>query len=60
MEAGKIKASNVEKYRVKNELTWRELNDGKTLQFILTEINSSFGHLGGVGIKENGVIKLVK
>lgn len=49
MEAGNIKVSDIEKYRVKNNLTWHELNDGKTVQLVPSEINSSFGHLGGVG-----------
>ena len=49
MEAGKIKVSDVEKYRVKNKLTWHELNDTKTMQLIPAEINATFGHLGGVG-----------
>lgn len=34
---------------MKNNLTWHELNDGRTLQRVPSEINSSFGHLGGVG-----------
>ncbi len=49
MEAGNIKLKDIEKYRVKNKLTWHELNDTKTLQLVPSEINSSFGHLGGVG-----------
>ncbi len=49
MEPGNIKPSDIEKYRVKNNLTWHELNDCKTIQLVPSEINSSFGHLGGVG-----------
>lgn len=29
--------------------TWHELNDVKTMQLVPTEINSEFGHPGGVG-----------
>ena len=57
MEAGNIKASDIEKYRVKNDLTWHELNDGRTLQLVPTKINSSFGHLGGVGEINAGIYK---
>ncbi|MFJ8524122.1 MULTISPECIES: HNH endonuclease [Bacillus cereus group] len=49
MEAGGITAKDIEKYRVKNKLTWHELNDGVTIQLVPTEINAKFGHLGGVG-----------
>ncbi|HDR3889985.1 TPA: HNH endonuclease [Bacillus cereus] len=49
MEAGGITAKDIEKYRVKNKLTWHELNDGITIQLVPTEINAKFGHLGGVG-----------
>lgn len=57
MEAGNIKVSDIEKYRVKNNLTWHELNDGRTLQLVPSEINSSFGHLGGVGEINAGLYK---
>ncbi|WP_340024263.1 HNH endonuclease [Paenibacillus sp. FSL K6-1096] len=49
MKAGSIKRSDVAKYRNRNGLTWHELNDVKTLQLVPTEINDTFGHLGGVG-----------
>ncbi|MED4461271.1 T7SS effector LXG polymorphic toxin [Metabacillus fastidiosus] len=49
MESGRITAKDIEKYRVKNQLTWHELNDGVTMQLVPTEINAKFGHLGGVG-----------
>ncbi|MEM5601428.1 HNH endonuclease [Bacillus cereus] len=49
MEAGGITAKDIEKYLVKNKLTWHELNDGVTIQLVPTEINAKFGHLGGVG-----------
>ncbi|KYC86307.1 MULTISPECIES: HNH endonuclease [Heyndrickxia] len=48
MESGGIRAKDIEKYRVKNNLTWHELNDGVTMQLVPTEINAKFGHLGGV------------
>ncbi|MBC6309881.1 HNH endonuclease [Listeria sp. FSL L7-1582] len=58
MEAGNIKPKDIEKYRVKNKLTWHELNDTKTMQLVPSEINRSFGHLGGVGeINAGAVIK---
>ncbi|MGG1844052.1 HNH endonuclease [Brevibacillus agri] len=49
MEAGGIKARDIERYRERNKLTWHELNDVKTIQLVPTKINSTFGHLGGVG-----------
>ncbi|WP_234703379.1 HNH endonuclease [Metabacillus indicus] len=49
MESGGITAKDIERYRVKNKLTWHELNDGVTMQLVPTEINAHFGHLGGVG-----------
>ncbi|MCL9659569.1 HNH endonuclease [Paenibacillus hunanensis] len=49
MESGKVTAKDIEKYRDKNKLTWHELNDGSTMQLVPTKINSTFGHLGGVG-----------
>lgn len=39
----------IAKYRSDNGLTWHELNNMKTMQLVPTEINSSWGHLGGVG-----------
>ena len=32
LEAGDINPKDIEKYRVKNNLTWHELNDTKTMQ----------------------------
>ena len=49
MEPGGITARDIEKYRDRNKLTWHELNDVKTMQLVPTKINSTFGHLGGVG-----------
>lgn len=49
MEPGGITARDIEKYRDKNKLTWHELNDVTTIQLVPTKINSTFGHLGGVG-----------
>ncbi|GEC93731.1 HNH endonuclease [Brevibacillus brevis] len=49
MESGRISAKDVKVYREKNKLTWHELNDVKTMQLVPTNINSTFGHLGGVG-----------
>lgn len=46
---GKIKAGDIADVREELKLTWHELNDGKTIQLVPSEINSKFGHLGGVG-----------
>ena len=58
MVAGNIKASDIEKYRIKNNLTWHELNDTKIMQLVPTKINSTFGHLGGVGEINAGAYKI--
>ena len=48
-------ASDVEKYRKENKLTWHELNDGETMQLIPSIINHPyFKHVGGVGEKKRG------
>uniref|UniRef100_UPI00406D3427 HNH endonuclease n=1 Tax=Paenibacillus sp. FSL H7-0350 TaxID=2975345 RepID=UPI00406D3427 len=49
MDSGKISVRDIKIYREKNNLTWHELNDVKTMQLVPTNINSTFGHLGGVG-----------
>ncbi|PAD71151.1 MULTISPECIES: HNH endonuclease, partial [Paenibacillus] len=46
---GKIKSGDIADIREELKLTWHELNDGKTIQLVPSEINSKFGHLGGVG-----------
>ncbi|WXR61476.1 HNH endonuclease [Peptostreptococcaceae bacterium AGR-M142] len=56
-EFGEINLSKIKKYRVDNKLTWHELNDAKTIQLVLTKINSTFGHLGGVGEINSGIFK---
>ena len=45
-------------YRIKNNLTWHELNDTKIMQLVPTKINSTFGHLGGVGEINAGAYKI--
>ena len=40
--------SQFEEYRKKNNLTWHECSDGVTMQLVPNEINSRFGHSGGV------------
>ncbi|WP_242519901.1 HNH endonuclease [Bacillus sp. RHFS10] len=57
MESGAIRAKDIEKFRVKNNLTWHELNDGVTMQLVPTEINAKFGHVGGVGEINAGAFK---
>ena len=42
-------ASDVAQYRKENNLTWHECNDGETMMMVPSEVNSDFGHLGGVG-----------
>jgi hypothetical protein len=42
-------ARDVENWRDAHEYSWHERNDMKTCDLIPTEINDSFGHLGGVG-----------
>ncbi|NLL05737.1 MAG: HNH endonuclease [Clostridiaceae bacterium] len=49
VKSGKITAKDIQIYRDKNELTWHEVNDCKTIQLVPSKINSTFGHLGGVG-----------
>jgi len=49
MEPGRIKATDISKYRDKYKFTWHELNDGKTTQLVPSKINGTFGHTGGVG-----------
>ena len=41
--------ADVSRYRQSNGLTWHELNDGKHMQLVPTEINAEFTHVGGVG-----------
>lgn len=39
---------DIQDMREKNDLTWHECNDRKTCQLVPRDINSYFGHLGGV------------
>ena len=39
---------DVSNYRTENNLTWHEMNNMHTMQLVPTEVNSTFGHLGGV------------
>ncbi|ATP40173.1 hypothetical protein CSE16_09005 [Solibacillus sp. R5-41] len=57
MTPGKIKAGDIADYREEYKLTWHELNDVKTIQLVPSEINSKFGHLGGVGEINAGAFK---
>ena len=41
--------SDVKSYRRSNNLTWHEMNNMEYMQLVPTEVNSAFGHLGGVG-----------
>jgi hypothetical protein len=54
---GKIKAGDIADIREELKLTWHEVNDGKTVQLVPSEINSKFGHLGGVGEINAGAFK---
>lgn len=42
-------ASDIATYRTNNGLTWHEMNDLQSMQLVPTEVNGTFGHLGGVG-----------
>ena len=42
-------AREVASYRKANSLTWHEMNNMQYMQLVPTEVNSTFGHLGGVG-----------
>lgn len=42
-------ARDVSNYRINNGLTWHEMNNMQTMQLVPTEINATWGHLGGVG-----------
>lgn len=39
----------VEEYRTNNNLTWHEMNNMESMQLVPHDVNSTFGHLGGVG-----------
>ena len=39
---------DVSDYIDKNNLTWHEMNNMHSMQLVPTEVNSTFGHLGGV------------
>ncbi|AIC93167.1 HNH endonuclease [Shouchella lehensis] len=53
-----VTRKEIVKMRKLEKLTWHELNDMSTMQLVPTEINSKFGHLGGVAeakrIQEQG------
>ncbi len=40
--------NEIEIYRKANHLTWHEMNNMESMQLVPTEVNSTFGHLGGV------------
>ena len=42
-------ARDVSKYVENNGLTWHEMNNMQGMQLVPTDVNSTFGHLGGVG-----------
>ena len=42
-------ARDVANYRESNHLTWHEMNNMDYMQLVPTEVNATFGHLGGVG-----------
>lgn len=44
-----ISVPDLKKMVQSQRLTWHECNDMKTMQLITTQINSNFGHVGGVG-----------
>lgn len=44
-----VTPKQVREWREKNNYTWHECNDMKTMQKIPFDVNDKFGHLGGVG-----------
>jgi len=42
-------ARDVSKYVENNGLTWHEMNNMQGMQLVPTDVNGTFGHLGGVG-----------
>ena len=40
---------DVANYRADNGFTWHEMNNLKTMQLVPSDINGTWGHLGGVG-----------
>lgn len=44
-------------YRTQNQLTWHEMNNMKSMQLVPQAVNSTWGHLGGVG-EYNALINL--
>jgi hypothetical protein len=42
-------AREVETYRKANNLTWHEMNNMESMQLVPSEVNATFGHLGGRG-----------
>ena len=57
MKSGGIKSIDIKNYRKKNKLTWHEVNNCKTIQLVPSKINSTFGHLGGIGEINAGAFK---
>ncbi|MBP3796639.1 MAG: HNH endonuclease [Ruminococcus sp.] len=41
-------AREIAQYRTDNKLTWHEMNNMESIQLVPTDVNSTFGHLGGV------------
>ena len=46
---GVYQANTLQRVIKKNHLTWHEVNDQKTMQLVPTVVNSTFGHVGGIG-----------
>jgi filamentous hemagglutinin len=44
-----VTPKEIKQWRAENNLTWHECNDTRTMQVVPSEINGTFGHLGGVG-----------
>lgn len=42
-------ARDISNYRSAHNLTWHEMNNMETMQLVPVEVNSTWGHLGGVG-----------
>ena len=48
-----ISKSDLSEYMKSNNLTWHECGDGKTVRCVPTEINSVYGHTGGIGLSKD-------
>ena len=48
-----LSADEIKGYMKANGITWHECGDGKTLRAVPTEVNSVYGHTGGIGLSKD-------